>query len=200
MKKTLLVLWIAFLSISLFANPIDKNTALKVANNFYTIQLKKASPNFTLAYQCTSQAWSVNKATPVDKETYYYVFNNADKGFIIISGDDATYPVLGYSNTGSYDTQIQATNFLKWMENYKQQIRFIIRNNILATAEIKAEWNNILKGKSVTKNSKTVAALVAAKWSQSPYVNADCPYDEDAGAGNGYHAVTGCPATAMHKL
>ena len=201
MKKTLLLLWIALFSISIYANPIDGKTALKIANNFYTIQLKKASANFTLAYECTSQARSTNKNVQIDKKTYYYVFNNADQGFIIISGDDATYPVLGYSDSGSFDIKERADNFTKWMENYKKQIRYVMENNIQATAEIKLQWKKILDGTVLeAKSTKTVSPLVTAQWSQSPYENADCPADADAGSYNGYHAVSGCPATAMAQI
>ena len=200
MKKTLLLFWIVFFSLNISADPIDENTALKVANNFYTVRLKKAVSNFTLAYKCSSQAKSTNKNAQLDEKIYYYVFNAGDNGFIIISGDDNTYPVLGYSSSSSFDENKRATNFVKWMENYKQQIRFVIENKIPASEEIKAEWNNILKGGHIDKNTKAVSALLTTKWSQSPYVNEQCPYDDDAGVGNGYHAVSGCPATAMAQI
>ena len=36
----------------------------------------------------------------------YYVFNREnDEGFIIVSGDDKTIPVLGYCDKGSFDYQ-----------------------------------------------------------------------------------------------
>lgn len=33
----------------------------------------------------------------------YYVFNNDAGGFVIIAGDDAVAPVLGYTSTGAFD-------------------------------------------------------------------------------------------------
>lgn len=200
MKKTILLLLISLFSLITFAGPVDENTALKVASNFYSTQLKNSSVNLSLAYTCKSQEIDINKASKVNEQAYYYVFNNGNNGFVIISGDDATYPVLGYSDSGSYEEKKQASNFVKWMENYKQQIRYVVQNDIQATAEIKQDWSNILNKVSSFKNSQAVSALVTTKWSQSPYVNDLCPPDQAAGEYNGYHAVAGCPATAMAQI
>ena len=47
----------------------------------------------------------------------------------------------------------------------------------------------------------SVQPLVTTKWGQAPYVNDQCPLDEENGIEqNGYRAVTGCPATAMAQI
>lgn len=197
--KKIFTLLLGFLLVStLFANPVDQQTALLVAGNYFQAQTKK-SAKLTLVYQCLSQRHSINKNTEIAEQVYYYVFNS-DNGFIIVAGDDAVYPILGYSSTSTFQVDKQADNFKKWLESYKQQINYVVANKIQATAQIEAEWNAILKNKQISKNTKAVNALMTTTWSQSPYVNALCPYDADAGQDNGYHCVTGCPATAMAQI
>ena len=54
----------------------------------------------------------------------YYVFNLSPQGWIIVSADDAAYPVIGYSETGSFDpnTATQPPAFTAWMDNAAAQI------------------------------------------------------------------------------
>ncbi len=183
-------------AVNSFANPIDKKTALTAATNYFSTQLGKSSVNLTLAYECVSQKHNTDADKQAEKLIYYYVFNS-DNGFIIISGDDAVYPVLGYSTEGQFNADNQPTNFKKWLENYKMQISYVIVNDIKATNEIANEWENIKNNKKFNKNSKSVNPLLTTTWNQNPYENEMCPADP---AGPGGHAVTGCPATAMAQI
>ncbi len=198
MRKIVLLFVMTIFAINLFANPIDKKKALLIASNFYSNNLKLSS-DLTLVYECISQKHSTDKNKQAENLTFYYVFNS-DNGFIIISGDDDVYPVLGYSKSKTFDVNNLPDNFRKWLENYKKQINYVISNNIKATEEIKKEWEDLKQNKKISKSTSSVNPLVTVTWGQSPYVNALCPYDIDAGAGNGYHAVAGCPATAMAQI
>lgn len=42
-------------------------------------------------------------ANTASRSDAYYVFNNDAGGFVIIAGDDAVAPVLGYTSTGTFD-------------------------------------------------------------------------------------------------
>jgi len=199
MKKLILLIAV-FISFShLFGKPVDRNTAQKIASLFLSSQTKGTSGDVTLVYESTSRKHSVNTKQASDPLVYYYVFNT-ENGFIIVSGDDAVLPVLGYSTESTFRPGEQPSNFRKWLENYKKQITYVISNNIPPTEEIQNEWQSILNNNIATKNAKAVNPLVTTTWSQSPYVNEQCPYDADAGPENGYHCVTGCPATAMAQI
>ena len=52
-----------------------------------------------------------------------YVFN-AEKGngFVIVSGDDRTEPVLGYCDSGSYDPDNVPENMQAWLDQYVEEI------------------------------------------------------------------------------
>ena len=47
-------------------------------------------------------------------QSNYYIFNSsADKGYVIVSGDDRTTPILGYIDQGSFDPNNVPTTCLK---------------------------------------------------------------------------------------
>lgn len=56
--------------------------------------------------------------------------------FTIVSGDDAVLPILGYSTESNFDPNNIPPNVAKWFEGYKNEIRYIIENDIQSTAEI----------------------------------------------------------------
>src|SRR5574344_2208332 len=54
----------------------------------------------------------------------YYIFNDADsKGFVIVSGDDRTAKVLGYSTSGAYDESTAPDALKEMLNGYTSQIR-----------------------------------------------------------------------------
>ena len=59
------------------------------------------------------------QSTPQQEEPLYYVFTmNGAGGFIIVSGDDAAKPVLGYSDEGAFDEN--NPNLVYWMVTLAQ--------------------------------------------------------------------------------
>ena len=59
----------------------------------------------------------------------YYVFNrDGGNGFVIVSGDDAVAPILGYSDKGSFDFN-QAPEYLQYLLGEYQKSLESIRNN-----------------------------------------------------------------------
>lgn len=46
-------------------------------------------------------------------------------GFVIVSGDDSTEPVLGYSETGMIDPVDMPQNMRSWLQHYAEQIEYI---------------------------------------------------------------------------
>ncbi len=137
MKKIILLSGFLSLFTSLiFAKHVDENQAREVGQSFLkSKQLTIDATSLQLVYKSNS-----------NEATYFYVFN-INHGFIIVSGDDHVSPVLGYSNSKTFDLQNIPQNVQKWLEEYKNQIRYVIENNIEADEEIKAQWEN-LQGKT----------------------------------------------------
>ncbi|MFA5555635.1 MAG: thiol protease/hemagglutinin PrtT [Flavobacteriaceae bacterium] len=197
-KKLLFSILLTMFSMLLFAKPVSESTAKQVGANFLSTKtsLPTNVSELTLVYTMTNHTQTI---------PYFYVFNIENKGFIIVSGDDTVLPVLGYSDEGIFVTENIALQVAKWLENYKEQIRYIVENNIPATTEIQAEWEELQKDRTLLKtqqsaystfSTQAVSPLVQTKWNQAPYVNAQCPYD------NSYNelTVTGCVATAMAQI
>jgi hypothetical protein len=199
MKQKLLFLFGALLLINLaFAKPVDPSVAKLVGQNFVKTRVNSATissnPNLELIYTESSKA-SGNNAV-----NYFFVFNvNENQGFVIVAADDIVSPVLGYSDEKAFIPNNIPVNVAKWLEGYKNEIRFAITNHWKATDAISEDWIALQKG-TITKqklNKKaTVNPLVQTKWDQTPYYNALCPYDNSAGA----RTVTGCVATAMAQV
>lgn len=54
-----------------------------------------------------------------------YAFNIEGGGYVIASADDRTLPVLGYSQTGSFDVNQIPDNMRTWLQGYAEQIRML---------------------------------------------------------------------------
>lgn len=199
MKKVLFSLAIAMIiAINLTAAPISEKNALKVAKTVLNANDQpQNSQSISLAWKEVSKATSNKMKVNGDEIAYFYVFTKGESGFVMISGDDAAVPVLGYSLENSIDFNNLPPNAAKWFEGYKSQIRYIISNNIQATKEISKQWNELKTG-IMNKDGvqSSVSPLIQTKWDQGQYYNALCPYDYQLGE----RTVTGCVATAMAQI
>ena len=194
MKKNTYALMMFILGINLIqAKPVIPGIAKNLATSFYKQHSSKALQTVTLAYTETSSTG----------EPVYYVFNiNANDGFVIVTADDATRPIIGYSTEKQYVIPAEHTAIAHWMKRRSKEILAIRSANLQPNEEITQEWagnfnqktNAKLTGSTGTVSTASVAPLVKTTWDQSPYYNAMCP-----GTGNN-QAVTGCVATAMAQV
>lgn len=194
--KRLILIFAFFSAIALFGEPIDENTAYKIALN---IQKAKNALHSTigeqpeLVYKCVPQSI----VPPHDETAYYYVFNYGDKGFVMISGDDRALPILGYSNEGGFNPDKIPSNARKWFEGYEEQIKTAVELNIQPDENLMQKWENVLNPeKRRDMPQRIVSPLIKTTWNQYPYYNDLCPYDDEVGK----RTVTGCVATAMAQI
>ena len=112
-------------------------------------------------------------ATTASPSDAYYVFNNDAGGFVIIAGDDAVTPVLGYTSTGSFDAENLPDGLKDLLKSYERQIA--------------ALGDNYVANQTATRAGFTGEKLLnTAEWNQNAPFNKYTP--------NNY--VTGCVATA----
>ena len=112
-------------------------------------------------------------ATTASPSDAYYVFNNDAGGFVIIAGDDAVTPVLGYTSTGSFDAENLPDGLKDLLKSYERQIA--------------ALGDSYVANQTATRTGFTGENLLnTAKWNQNAPFNKYTP--------NNY--VTGCVATA----
>ena len=109
MKKSFLLAVVLLAFNSLFANPVDANFAKELGQKFVSANFVQKSNVLELVYTETSESG----------EPCFYIFNVSNNGFIIVSADDATRPILGYSENGAFDANniVPGVGFM--MEIYK---------------------------------------------------------------------------------
>lgn len=157
----LLVLLLALGYSSLQAKRITQWQAQQQAYSFWGKQMPQ---------KAKAKSRTATTASPSDA---YYVFNNDAGGFVIIAGDDAVTPVLGYTSTGSFDAENLPDGLKDLLKSYERQIA--------------ALGDNYVANQTATRAAFTGEKLLnTAKWNQGNPFNKYTP--------NNY--VTGCVATA----
>lgn len=68
-------------------------------------------------------------ANTASRSDAYYVFNNDAGGFVIIAGDDAVAPVLGYTSTGTFDAGNLPDGLKDLLKSYERQIAALANSN-----------------------------------------------------------------------
>lgn len=181
----------------ILAAPVDPASALQMAANFYKNNNVVATMNGGQLRMAKGEK-SFRNVTPSATFDNLFIFNATDgNGFVIMSADDRSHPILGYSNVGTFDTDSIAPQVMDWLKGYDREISYLISNDIQATDEIAAEWQSLRTGGQIqTRNTRNVTPLIQTRWDQAPLYNLLCPYDEDAED----YTVTGCAATAMAQV
>lgn len=157
----LLVLLLALGYSSLQAKRITQWQAQQQAYSFWGKQMPQ---------KAKAKSRTATTASPSDA---YYVFNNDAGGFVIIAGDDAVTPVLGYTSTGSFDAENLPDGLKDLLKSYERQIA--------------ALGDNYVANRTATRTAFTGEKLLkTAEWNQMSPFNKYTP--------NNY--VTGCVATA----
>lgn len=157
----LLVLLLALGYSSLQAKRITQWQAQQQAYSFWGKQMPQ---------KAKAKSRTATTASPSDA---YYVFNNDAGGFVIIAGDDAVTPVLGYTSTGSFDAENLPDGLKDLLKSYERQIA--------------ALGDSYQANQTATRAAFTGEKLLkTAEWNQMAPFNKYTP--------NNY--VTGCVATA----
>lgn len=157
----LLVLLLALGYSSLQAKRITQWQAQQQAYSFWGKQMPQ---------KAKAKSRTAITASPSDA---YYVFNNDAGGFVIIAGDDAVTPVLGYTSTGSFDAENLPDGLKDLLKSYERQIA--------------ALGDNYVANQTATRAAFTGEKLLnTAKWNQMAPFNKYTPSNY----------VTGCVATA----
>lgn len=157
----LLVLLLALGYSSLQAKRITQWQAQQQAYSFWGKQMPQ---------KAKAKSRTATTASPSDA---YYVFNNDAGGFVIIAGDDAVTPVLGYTSTGSFDAENLPDGLKDLLKSYERQIA--------------ALGDNYVANQTATRAAFTGEKLLkTAEWNQMAPFNKYTPKNY----------VTGCVATA----
>ena len=181
------VLTIAALAVvqTAWAEDVTPEEALWQAQNF--MQQREASGSRPRKAQGTLQL------TPTQQVSGLYIFNVADDGgFVIVSNDDRTVPVLGFSDTGSIDPDNMPENMKAWLQGYADEIAWLAARNDQTTNSPNAQSK--ARRPVGTHSTDAIAPMIQTTWYQiTPYNNL-CPLDGDE------RCKTGCAATALAQV
>lgn len=176
-----------------FAKQISESDAQNVATNFYaskrvwgqTVDMKlKHISSFTGENQ-------------VVYNTYYVFENVADKGFVVVAGDDVAIPILAYSTDNSFNNGSEwSPQVSYWMGIYHNQIAYIIKNHVVGNEDINSQWAKWQSSNvdALRPTNVIIEPLLTTTWNQGNFYDLYTP-----GSGSTKTPV-GCVATAMAQI
>lgn len=176
MKLRLLLISL-LVSTMMFAGPVSREAAQQKAIEFVSTT--------TGAQASLQSVQSGVRRAPHAQQEPLYVFNLTGGGFVIVSGDDRTQEILGYSTAGPFSYADIPDGLRGLLQEYADGIQYIIDNDIQPAASHRA-------ARRATKT--TVAPLVTTHWNQRAPFNHFCPVV------GGKDTPTGCVATAMAQI
>ena len=168
------MLLMSFVVITASAESIDENQALKIAANFMSKHAMKST-----SMRLVRKAPRLGNTAGSDKVAYY-VFNNTDRGYVIVAGDDRAPAVLGYSDQDTFDPQNTPAALQELLDGYAAQIEDLARG-----ANVAPQY----------RAGEAISPLLAAVWSQNAPYNSLLPI-----LPNGNQAVVGCVGTALAQV
>lgn len=183
MKKTLSLLTLAFLgSVAVYASPLTPEAALQRLND------SGEAVNLSIAgtrAQAKPDVRFTMKAQ--DGNPVVYVFGEEERpGFMVVSADDSTVPLLGYSDSGIFDAANIPPALQYWLDEYQRQIEYSRENGVSTRGE------ETRAGVTLPSSWQPIAPLVKTKWDQDAPYNNLCPTTSKGDA-----TFTGCVATSV---
>lgn len=172
MKKLLFTLLAVMATLAMNAEQVSKKEALQKAQRFMP------GKSFTVA-NSPSMTRGVESSRD---EAELYILNANGGGFVIVSGDDRTEPILGYSDKGEFRLDDMPDNVRYWLDSYVEQIKSLDKG---ATPVIKARTRSA---------QPAIEPLIKTKWNQYGPYNLRCPENGTS------HCLTGCVATALAQV
>ncbi|MDE5948785.1 MAG: C10 family peptidase [Prevotella sp.] len=200
MRKGLLIVIAVLCSVLAQAEGVGREAAMRTAAAF--LQGKGLTMN-----RATIAARAPRRNAP--DAACYYVFNaDGGRGYVIVSGDDRTVPVLGYSLTGSYNPDSIPENMRAWLQGYADEIEALDEQKTSSavtdrSSETKSgapdDDMNVLAPAPYDSNrmnapKAAISPLITSQWNQGRPYCMKCPV-----VGN-YYCVSGCVATAMAQV
>lgn len=105
------------------------------------------------------------------------------QGYMVLSADDIAAPLLGYSDSGTFDADNMPEAMAWWLEEYARQIEYAASKGASPYVP-----------RAARADREAIAPMTATKWDQASPYNDLCPKE---GAQRTY---TGCVATSMAQI
>ncbi|MBO4801257.1 MAG: C10 family peptidase [Bacteroidaceae bacterium] len=186
MRKFLVIFLGLILPAASWAEQVTEQQALQKAEQF--LQGKKIQgKNIRLrrAPQRTATAASL------------YIFNVEDNGgFVIVSGDDCTDDILGYTEQGAFDENTLPHSFRAWLDQMTAEIQALQRSGATRRAAPAGTAKMVM-------THPPIQPLLRTDWGQGGAnndINSNGVYNIHLPMINGQYTLTGCVATAAAQI
>jgi hypothetical protein len=170
-----------------FADPVTKSQAQAIASLFVQ------SLDNTSLISSSVKTNAPKRVAGNDTLAPYYVFSRGvDKGFIIVSGDDCSASIIGYTESGDFDSNNLPQAMKDMLNGWSELI-----NKAQAAGAKPRQTATVAKGlMRISSTRQNVEPLTKTLWSQGSPYNDLCPTITS----NGQQALTGCVATAAAQI
>lgn len=183
MKRILLMVLLGWLvSVVAVAGALTEEQARKIALDF-----RKSGARSVTQLELVYTGLAGQAGTRSVGEPAFYVYNYVgNQGFVIVSGEDTTLPILAFAENGQFVTgekmPVQVKSWLQGYCDYIQQVRSGARY-VEPAPDLGLDI------------SIAVAPLVQAQWDQAEPYNYYCPPFSAV-----ENCATGCAATAIAQI
>ncbi|MCK4653915.1 MAG: C10 family peptidase, partial [Candidatus Cloacimonetes bacterium] len=174
-----------------YSAAVTITTAEQVAMNWYSERNDKVSNDFRIVESFIEKE---------NTENIYFIFNFDKTGFVMVSADDATIPILGYVFEHNYTLENHPPQFDAMLASFKEQIVYAKENNLSASKEAKDEWERLnvrTENFEINRDFNRLGPLLSSLWNQNYSWNTYCPPDT---GGPGGYVYAGCVAVAMAQI
>ncbi|MFN3271839.1 MAG: C10 family peptidase [Cloacibacterium caeni] len=195
-------------------NFVNFSEAKKIASNITFTNFSNKAKKSSDASQ--KKIESINEVKSDNTKTAFYVINYIEGGYILLSSDKRTQPILAFSEKGKFivDEKKYPLELKYWIDDTKLQIKEIQNSNIEQSEENKKEWNFVQK-KVLSLNHNiaskepsiecyehsetlTIGPLLNSTWEQSGGFNDALPYINCYGYP--FQVFAGCVPIAMGQV
>ena len=181
-----MLLYILLINSLLFNAPVSNQTALTIAKNTFSKYHKsKDVNNFDL------KNIDIIK---LGNESIIHIYQLNPTGFIMVSLEDKSVPVLAYGFESNFKLENMPTNLTYIMNLYKSEINQLRLSNTERSSDAEEQWNNILSNQDDDGSStRDVSPLLDAEFDQSGAWN-------NALTDFGFYGPVGCVAVSMSQI
>ena len=184
MKKFLFIIAaLACMTQGAEAKSITIDQAKAIAQKQFAGKAKFNASNakMTLSYQ----------ALNLKGQADYYVFNrDGGQGYVIVSGDDATDPVLAYSDRGSFNINQAPQPIQDMFKAYQKSLEMVRKHS-----------EDVAQTPKLKMNPNGVSPMFLNEYGEGPHWHQFGPYNNYFPVSNGEHCYAGCvPIAVAHIL
>src|SRR5699024_10462046 len=84
------------------------------------------------------------------KKTVFYIINYEPTGFVILAADKRSIPVLAYSKTSPFKTDVSnyPPGLVSWLANRRDHISYIRKKHLAQSLSLEENWDKLIAGKT----------------------------------------------------